>query len=385
MNIIVIGQKWDHMGPKSGFPLAEVLSQASVSNSVINLEPPGAAERTSLVHRVSRKLHSTLQSELTHDSRLINKNFGSIWAAKNDAIFDFKVLKRLNADPSSILVLPAAENQFSSIFACAPTKLKNRIFACFHQPPAWFRLNWRNFCDFESLGGIVCLSQNQSDYFRSICTSPICLIKHGVRHDFFSITTDLDDRQSNRLVFVGQWLRDFDTLVGAMELIWNRRPDVCLDCVVPRFARDLPSIRRLAVDQRVVWHADLAEPQLRKLYHAADLLFLPVVDAVANNSVVEALASGLPIVSTRVGGMPEYVPVGVGTLCPRGDVVAHVDAVIDWLSNPHDAKSAGISARKYAIEHLDWDRIGIGLHDFIVELTVGSDSINSSVPGLENR
>ena len=104
-----------------------------------------------------------------------------------------------------------------------------------------------------------------------------------------------------------------------MNLIWQRRPDIELDCLIPIQARDHPVLTRLAGNSRTHWHSGLYSEQVRELYRRATLLFLPFIDAAANNGIVEALACGLPIVSTRVGGIPDYVPDDCGRLCAPGD------------------------------------------------------------------
>ena len=365
MRIYVIDNNWIHIGSNSGFPLAEVLTEVSLPKSVISLASPRSEGRKDFFKYFSKITSVTSKLILAGKFCQSRSYSGSIWSTQEHSLLAINALKKLKTDHDSILVLPAADDQFCSEIARAPDHLKKRIFLCFHQPPAWFRLNWRNFHDFESLGGIICLSEHQALYFSLFCQAPICVINHGVRHDYFSPPLDFNIRQGNRLVFVGQWLRDFDTLADAMELIWKCRSDIYLDCVVPRSARNSPAVRRLAVDQRVSWHADVSDVKLRNLYQNADLLFLPVIDAVANNAVVEALASGLPIVSTQVGGMPEYIPIGVGSLCLRGDATAHAGAAIQWLNNSSKRQSASELARMYAVNYFDWHKLGVRLSNFL--------------------
>jgi len=335
------------------------------SGHVDEIRVPQTVSPTPLHLRIARKFGAPFGLIPQLEGSTLPANAGSPWATGRHRYAAKQALALLERRDDSICLLPVAEEEFCSEFACAPSNVKRRIFICFHQPPGSFRLNWRRFEDLDSLGGIVCLGEEQAAYFRSVCESPIHLLRHGVRHDFFQPPEDLSLRKGNRLLFVGQWLRDFETLSNAMALVWSCRPDVQLDCVVPRFARCSEALRRLAMDQRVAWHAELSDEQLRGLYQAADLLFLPLLDAVANNAVVEALACGLPIVSTHVGGMSEYLPSGAGQLCQPGDALSHAEAICSWLDDPAKRQNAQYTARNFTLVNYDWDSIGKNLVEWI--------------------
>lgn len=365
MKILILKSDWNHMGSKSGFPLSDVMRSVLPSGHVHEILVPSAATSSPLHLRIARKFGtaSSLIPFLKHST--LPDISGSHWAGDRHRHAAKKALALLKGCPDSLCLLPAAEDEFCADFACASSEIKRRIFICFHQPPGWFRLNWRRFEDLNSLGGIICLGDEQAKYFRSFCASPVHLLRHGVRHDFFQPSDKLSLRKFNRLLFVGQWLRDFETLSSTMAHVWSRRPDIQLDCVVPRFVRKSEPIRRLAMDHRVNWHAELSDENLRGLYQAADLLFLPLLDAVANNAVLEALACGLPIISTNVGGMTEYLPNGAGQLCPPSNALSHAEAICSWLDNPVKLEDAGSIARNFALNNLDWVRIGKQLVELI--------------------
>ena len=42
----------------------------------------------------------------------------------------------------------------------------------------------------------------------------------------------------------------------------------------------------------------LTDAELRDLYHSSDIAFIPLTNATANNAVLEAMASGIPLIST---------------------------------------------------------------------------------------
>ena len=346
------------MGSNSGFPLGNVMQSVLPSGSIGEIFVPQTVAPAPIHFRIGHKLGAAFRITRPLETTSSPSHSGSPWATDRHQHVAKQALALLERQHDLFCLLPAAEDEFCSSLALAPCEIKRRLFVCFHQPPAWFRLNWRDPSDFDSLGGIICLGQDQADYFRSVCITPIHVIKHGVFHQFFKPPAEACNKQGNRLLFVGQWLRDFETLAASMNLVWQSRPDVHLDCVVPRFARHSDAVHRLAIDPRVTWHADLTDHNLLSLYQQADLLFIPVIDAVANNAVLESLACGLPIISTDVGGMKEYVASGAGYLCRPQDAFDHADAVLRWLASTELRRQAGLRARQAALESHDWSSIG---------------------------
>lgn len=72
-------------------------------------------------------------------------------------------------------------------------------------------------------------------------------------------------------------------------------------------------------------------------------------------SVIEAMALGLPVVSTQVGGMPYLIQSGrEGILVPDDDAQAMVEAITGLLGNPAKAREMSAEARKM-VEQLDWE------------------------------
>lgn len=92
--------------------------------------------------------------------------------------------------------------------------------------------------------------------------------------------------------------------------------------------------------------------QVVELLASADILLAPSVTARDRNregipnAIKEAFASGLPVVATRHGGIPELVEDGVsGLLVPERDAVALARAVEDLLSAPERRRAMGAAGR----------------------------------------
>jgi hypothetical protein len=276
-----------------------------------------------------------------------------------------QVVKFAKNIPNCPIILSAAENQYGSVLSSMEKSFRSRLFLCVHQPPSWFRLNWRDFSVFEGVRGIICLGPKQAEFFKNL-TKTVILSKLGVKHDFF--VPKVQPRLDNipRLLFVGQWLRDFNILREAMVRIWIVNPKIELDCVIPHYARGNVALQHLAIDPRVRWHAELSADGVRDLYANSTLLFLPLVDAVANCSIGEALSCGLPIVSTRVGDVDYYVTKNTGELCVPGDSKSHAETTLRWLSDPHLLKCAAAECRDVAVNQLCWSKIASELVEQIV-------------------
>lgn len=91
-------------------------------------------------------------------------------------------------------------------------------------------------------------------------------------------------------------------------------------------------------------------------YRTADVFALSSNFDNSPNVVLEAMAAGLPIVATDVGGLRDYVtpPTG-GALTPKGDAQAFAAALLAQLSNAERSAAAGRFNRQQALARFSWD------------------------------
>jgi glycosyltransferase involved in cell wall biosynthesis len=77
-----------------------------------------------------------------------------------------------------------------------------------------------------------------------------------------------------------------------------------------------------------------------------DCFVLPSLAEGISNTILEAMASGLPVVATRVGGNGELVTEGcTGQLVPAADADAMARAIIGYATDPDRARAAGRAGR----------------------------------------
>ncbi|HTX00274.1 MAG TPA: glycosyltransferase, partial [Acidimicrobiales bacterium] len=128
-----------------------------------------------------------------------------------------------------------------------------------------------------------------------------------------------------------------------------------------RYRRELQALaRRVGVDHRVQFDGKYRDwVSLRALVRSVDAVLLPYDsrEQVSSGVLVEALASGKPVVATRFPHAEELLAGGAGLLVDHGDVEAMADALGRILSEPGLADEMSATARRIA-QPLLWPAVG---------------------------
>ena len=91
-------------------------------------------------------------------------------------------------------------------------------------------------------------------------------------------------------------------------------------------------------------------PDVDKFLPALDVFILPSLAEGISNAILEAMACGLPVIATAVGGNPELVAVDeTGRLVPHADPRAMCEAMWGYRSTPQQAVAEGAAARERAL------------------------------------
>ena len=112
---------------------------------------------------------------------------------------------------------------------------------------------------------------------------------------------------------------------------------------------------RLGVDSAVSFAGYVPQDQMAPYYRAADVFALASEFDNSPNVVLEAMASGLPLVATNVGGVPDFVeaPAG-GALVDKGDAAAMGTEILELLGNDARRRDAGSFNRQRATMKFSW-------------------------------
>jgi glycosyltransferase involved in cell wall biosynthesis len=128
---------------------------------------------------------------------------------------------------------------------------------------------------------------------------------------------------------------------------------------------------RLAIADRVVFKGRIGRAEIPQYFAACDVFVLASLVEAAGNVVLEAMASGRPVVCTDSGGPPEYVRDGkTGYIVPVGDHVRMAERIALLLDAPELADRLGRAGRAVAERELVYENMTRAFLQLYEELTV---------------
>ena len=112
---------------------------------------------------------------------------------------------------------------------------------------------------------------------------------------------------------------------------------------------------QLGVKDNIIFTGYFPDKKLPKLYQAADVFAFSTFYEHHPFAVLEAMSTGLPVVTTNVGGIPETIDNGKnGYLCQPFNPRKFSDGILSFLEHPAEASETAIQARKTIEKRFDW-------------------------------
>ena len=167
---------------------------------------------------------------------------------------------------------------------------------------------------------------------------------------------------ANVILFVG-YLANYkgpDILLRAMPMILKDKSRVQLVFVGEGpFKSNLESFAEALNISSNVTFAGLIDDDLKKAfyYKSADVFVLPSLSESFGNVILEAMACGVPVVASKVGGIPDIVKHGKnGLLVPPKDPEALADAIIYLLENEDIREKMGKKGQEM-VKDYSWEKV----------------------------
>lgn len=210
----------------------------------------------------------------------------------------------------------------------------------------------------------VCVSRFQMDAIRSRWKIPrekMRMIYNGIDTDAFHPSSDGRAEQGKRLLFVGgsNPRKGIDLVIEAFAHVHRRHPQVSLDLLGGwDWRAQKGEAVRLGISTRIHFHPYVPHEDMPTYYRRAYAFLAPTRAESFGIALAEAMACGVPVVSTPTGAVPELIDDGVhGILVPANDALALAEAVLELLNDPRRADEMGQAGRRRAQRDFSWDVI----------------------------
>ncbi|MDA3936205.1 MAG: glycosyltransferase [Actinomycetota bacterium] len=189
---------------------------------------------------------------------------------------------------------------------------------------------------------------------------PIEVIPSGIADELLDRATNPSADERVEIAYVGRMIRDKGVadLLEAFAAMDTNGVDVRLGFVgdgpvlVDLRARAI----ELGIQDRVVFHGALRHDEAIDIVAAADVLSLPSYAEGSPNVLKEAMALGLPVVASDVGGIPELVG-DAGILHAPYDIAALAEALSQLTADPGMRERLGHAGRERIRESWVWSSI----------------------------
>ena len=225
------------------------------------------------------------------------------------------------------------------------------------------RIRWLRQKILHSARAIVANSSNLAELSARTDPFDVAVIPNGVDSDLFrphAAATSSESETPFRILFAGRLREQKNLTLLLDELARLRREGVTA------FRLDVagdgplgPAMHKraehLGLSENIVWHGWVTKPELGALYQTADCFVNPSLYEGLPNTVLEAMASGLPVIASRVAGNDTLVASReTGLLFDLEEPRQLGDALTTLLADRAAARQMGARGRARVVERFSW-------------------------------
>lgn len=192
-------------------------------------------------------------------------------------------------------------------------------------------------------------------------TDEIRVVHNGVDVNLFRPSENGRPNLGKRLIFVGNTEDRKKGILYLLRAMTKLPDDITLTCVnggAPRHIYAQELVDELGIAGRVEFTGRLPVEEVAKKYRESDIAVIPSLFEGFGLPAAEAMASGLPVVSTDGGALPEVVGADgtASIMVPARSSNAIVKAVIELVNDKDRRERMGKAARKRALEKFTWKK-----------------------------
>lgn len=246
-----------------------------------------------------------------------------------------------------------------------------RAFKCFYEATSALFL-------LRTFDNVIVTTRSDLAYMRELGypEEHIHLIPNAVDVDFWAPNAgrspDCSKDDGEYILFVGvlNKRKNCELLVRAFGMVHSSRQSLRLVIVgtgpLETYIRAL--VEKEGIGSRVVFLKDIDNVGLRSLYQNAKMLVLPSTMEGLSTVMLEAMASGTPVIASAIPGARDVIEHGInGFLFEPGSVSELANVIGYVLDSPEIACRVVRSARETVCEGFSWHRVGEQVADLMVQ------------------
>jgi len=208
-----------------------------------------------------------------------------------------------------------------SLFSGMPALISKRLFKIpyavwaqgsdVYNPKGLIKLTSRMVI--KNADSAIALTQDMKKEMQRICDRDIAIVPNGINMaDLLDDSVRKDEADfGRRILFVGRLspVKGVQYLIKAMKQIHDKIPDARLIIVGDGREREMLEALsiQLGIQKYVQFGGEVPHEKVLSFMQQADVFVLPSLSEGFPMVIIEALACGLPIVASRVGGIPEII------------------------------------------------------------------------------
>lgn len=227
--------------------------------------------------------------------------------------------------------------------------------------PDWFtKLTSKTII--KNANSVIALTEDMKQKMREICDRDISVVPNGIDLKRFEISSgEKKEGSAKTIIFVGRLhpVKGVQYLIEAMAIVHQQMPDVKLVIVGDGVQRSMLEelTERLNLNDCIQFAGKVPQESVPRLMHQADVFALSSLSESFGIVNLEAMAAGLPIVATKVGGIPDIVEEGVnGYLVNAKSSEEIADRLLILLQNDEMREEIAAKNREKA-KLYTWDKI----------------------------
>lgn len=391
--------------------MTSLLRILQVSGGRVPIPPNGAFSPENVIHSFSTAL-----VELGHEVTLIDSpglrspvpyrvfevpsgpqgNVNTLKATLRGLWFGFNAAKKvrelLHHETFDIVIF---HFQFPALMSLLAGKAREIPTLYFLHSPVWSTIEdyrrllnkvvfWPERTAMRRVDCIICgtsVVANNIKLETCVPQSKLRVVAYGLADDWFT--------EPSSAYPINDTLRSWPPVIMNVGIIHPRKNQEMLLRATPAIVQQIPKARvefagpiidtaymkRLAqiahdlgVREHVSFLGEVPRTELRERYLRASVFVSTSTAEVSPIALVEAMASGVPVVATCIEVIKENIPTGCGVLVPPNDPGALAGAVVQILQDPQHRASLMNAAWQYAYEHRRWSSVADSISHIVTEL-----------------